>query len=64
MKDENILLKTSAEVNRIRRSCNLVEGILEKLETFIVPGISTLEIEEVCKSTIKSAMANSSALHF
>ncbi len=64
MRDDTILLKTSVEVNRIRRSCSLVERILDALETVIAPGISTLEIEEICKSALKSAMANSSALNF
>ncbi len=64
MKDLNIILKTSAEVSRIRRSCRLIEGILKKLDAFITPGITTQDIEVFCNKQIESGLANSSALDF
>lgn len=64
MRADNVKLKTSAEVNRIRRSCKLVEEILKKLDYFIMPGISTKEIENFCNFNIQSTLASSSALDY
>ncbi len=63
MRNGSIRLKTSAEVNRIRRSCRLIESILEDLESMIVPGITTDEIARFCNSKIDSGYARSSVMN-
>ena len=64
MMNNNVQLKTSVEVSRIRRSCRLVEEILKKLDNFIIPGTSTQEIERFCNLNIKKAMADSSTFNY
>ncbi|MBI9104086.1 MAG: type I methionyl aminopeptidase [Spirochaetales bacterium] len=48
----DIPLKTSIEVNYIRKSCRLIENTLKGLSDFIRPGISTLDINNFCSKMI------------
>lgn len=64
IKNDNILLKTSLEVARIRNSCKIIESIFKELDTFIVSGISTLEISNFCTKSMNRKQANSSALGY
>ena len=64
MKNDNPKLKTSIEVARIRKSCKIIESIFRELETYIVSGISTLEISKFCTKSVNKKQANSSALGY
>lgn len=64
MKNDDVKLKTSLEVARIRASCKIIESIFKELEKFIVSGISTLEISEFCNRSMNKKQANSSALGY
>lgn len=61
MKEENISLKTSLEVNRMRRPGKLIASILSNLKNIITVGITTRDIEEYCKAMIVKGFARSSA---
>ncbi len=64
MHDLNVLLKTSLEVNRMRRPARLVESILSFLENIIKPGITTGDIADFCSERITQGWALSSAKGF
>ena len=64
MRNEDVRLKTSLEVARIRRSCNIIELIFDELESFINPGVSTDEITDFCKASMDRKFAKSSALGY
>ncbi len=61
MKEQNIPLKTSLEVNRMRRPGKLIAAILSRLKNRITEGITTREIEEYCQAMIARGFARSSA---
>ena len=58
MKNSDVKLKTSPEVARIRKSCNLIEKIFLNLESFVVSGISTQDISDYCSEMIIKNNAN------
>jgi len=60
MKEQNIPLKTSLEVNRMRRPGKLLAAILSHLQNRITVGITTREIEEYCHAMIVKGFASSS----
>ncbi len=64
MRNEDVRFKTSLEVARIRRSCNIIELIFDELESFINPGVSTDEITDFCKASMDRKFAKSSALGY
>ena len=64
MKDMDVKLKTSPEVARIRKSCNLIEKIFLNLESFVVSGISTQDISDYCSEMIIRNNANLSLRGF
>ncbi len=61
MRDQNIQLKTSLEVSRMRRPAHLVESILSTLENVIEPGVTTEAIAAFCSGKITEGCALSSA---
>ncbi|QJC30625.1 type I methionyl aminopeptidase [Enterobacteriaceae endosymbiont of Neohaemonia nigricornis] len=48
----NILIKNSKEIKKIRKSCQLAAEVLEMIDLYIVPGISTEEINNICHNYI------------
>jgi methionyl aminopeptidase len=64
MKNEDVHLKTSLEVSRIRVSCGIIESIFKELKHKIIPGISTYEISEFCIISMDKKQAKSSSLGF
>ncbi|MCD6123302.1 MAG: type I methionyl aminopeptidase [Spirochaetales bacterium] len=50
--DNNITLKTSIDIARIRRSCRIVEKTLRFLKDYIQPGISTLDLNSIAEKYI------------
>ncbi len=55
-------LKTSLDVAGIRRACRLAERTLRRLQPFLVPGVSTLELDRRAGSCLQDAGARA-ALH-
>ncbi|MDD3600061.1 MAG: M24 family metallopeptidase, partial [Firmicutes bacterium] len=49
-----IILKTSAEIEQMRRAGSLVGQVLEKLRGHVVPGASTRELDAVAEGMIRS----------
>ncbi|QJC31670.1 type I methionyl aminopeptidase [Enterobacteriaceae endosymbiont of Donacia tomentosa] len=47
-----ILIKKSKEIKKIHKSCQLAAEVLEMIESFIKPGISTEEINNICHNYI------------
>ncbi len=64
MENDNVILKTSPEVARISKSCKIIESIFKDLGNFIVPGISTKEIEKFCIKSMSKKQAKSSAFGY
>jgi methionyl aminopeptidase len=53
-KTNNIELKTSAEIDKMRVACRVVAEVLEQLEYIIKPGISTKHIDKFADGYIRS----------
>ncbi len=51
---ENIVLKTSLEVFQIRKAAEVCEKLLKSLEKNIKPGISTKELDTICRDRLKN----------
>lgn len=64
MRNEDVRLKTSLEVARIRRSCKIIESIFDDLGNVIKSGISTSEIADFCKTSMEIKLAKTSALGY
>ena len=64
MRNEDVRLKTSLEVARIRRSCKIIESIFDDIGNVIRPGISTNEIADFCKTSMEKKLAKTSALGY
>jgi len=64
MRNEDVRLKTSLEVARIRKSCKIIELIFVELESYIVPGLKTKDIEKFCIQSMNRNHASSSALGY
>ena len=61
MREQNIHLKTSLEVERMRRPARLVESILSSLEDLMEEGVTTGDIAAFCSKRIEAGWAASSA---
>ena len=55
-------LKTSLDVEGIRRACRLAELTLRRLRGFLAPGVSTLELDRRAQACLRAAGARA-ALH-
>ncbi len=54
MRIEEVILKTPAEIEKLRRSNRIVAEVLEVLKERVSPGVSTMELERICEEeTIK-----------
>ncbi|PLX67604.1 MAG: type I methionyl aminopeptidase [Denitrovibrio sp.] len=49
-----VVLKTKAEIDKMRIACSIVREVLEKLEDFVKPGITTLDVDKFAESIINS----------
>jgi len=49
-----VVLKSKAEIDKMRTACAIVREVLEKLEGFIKPGITTLDVDKFAESIINS----------
>jgi len=52
--EKEIPLKTSLEVSRIRKSCQLIEALFIELKSLVRPGMTTTEVAEVCEDLLRS----------
>ncbi|MGH2574639.1 MAG: type I methionyl aminopeptidase [Ignavibacteria bacterium] len=51
------MVKTLEEITYIRESCRIVAGVLNYIETYLKPGVATLEIDELIEDYIISKNA-------
>lgn len=49
-----VVLKSKNEIDRMREPCGIVREVLEKLEDFIKPGMTTLDVDKFAESIINS----------
>ncbi len=61
MRNEDVRLKTSPEVARIRKSCRVIESIFADLRSHIVSGITTESISQISEDLMDKNLANPSA---
>ena len=59
-----IILKTDAEIDIMKRAGHLAWELLEMLEGVIKPGISTLEINDLCEDLTKRRGGRSAPLNY
>ena len=48
----NILIKTNKEISYMREAGNIIAEIMNKLEKAVEPGISTIELDNICKLSL------------
>ena len=58
----NILIKTDKEISYMREAGNIIAEIMNKMENAIEPGISTIELDNICKKEIKKNNVKSAFL--
>ena len=58
----NILIKTNKEISYMREAGNIIAEIMNKLEKAVEPGISTIELDNICKKEIKNNNVKSAFL--
>jgi methionyl aminopeptidase len=59
-----IFLKTDSEIDRMKASCKLAAEVLLMIEKHVKPGISTLELNDICHDFIVSAGAVPAPLNY
>lgn len=59
-----IVLKSKQEIDVLRRSCKLAAQTLVMIEKFVKPGITTLELNDICHDFILSAGAIPAPLNY
>ena len=47
-----ILIKTSQEIEKIKRACNIVAEVFKEIEKEIVPGIKTADIDKIAEDLL------------
>ena len=52
-----IILKSSQEIEKIRKACIVVAEVLERIRDLVRPGVSTLALDEAAERWIRSAGA-------
>ena len=53
--EKEIPLKTTLEVARQKKACRIAGTALERVSTFLRPGITTKEIDEMCRAFIEAS---------
>lgn len=59
-----ISIKSKKEINHIKKACHIAASTLVEVESIIIPGISTEEIDRFCADFISGNRAFSSALNY
>ena len=59
-----ISIKSKREIERMRETCNLARSVLEYIEPHVKPGVSTLELNEMCYEYITEHGAYPSPLNY
>lgn len=59
-----IYLKTEEEIDKIKKSCIFAVSVLKMIEPYIKPGISTLELNNICHEYIVSNNAIPAPLNY
>lgn len=59
-----IFLKSEQEIEKIRKSNQVVAAVLREMETFIRPGVTTLDIDRKAEEIIRAAGAVPSFLGY
>lgn len=49
-----VVIKSKSELDKMRIACGIVREVLEKLEDFIKPGMTTLDVDKFAESIINS----------
>lgn len=49
-----IFIKSEDEIKKIRAACRIAAEVLEELKKMVKPGISTLELDEICEGSIRA----------
>ncbi len=57
MRIEEVILKTQAEIEKLRRSNQIVAEVLEVLKDRVSPGASTMELERICEEETRKRRA-------
>ncbi|KAA0258452.1 type I methionyl aminopeptidase [Deferribacter autotrophicus] len=52
-----VILKSKAEIEKIRKACIIVKEVLEKLESIVKPGIKTKDIDKFAEDIINKRSA-------
>ena len=58
----NILIKTDKEISYMREAGNIIADIMDKMGKAIEPGITTIELDNICKKEIKKNNVKSAFL--
>ena len=58
----NILIKSEKEISYMREAGNIIAEIMNKMEKAVVPGITTIELDNICKKEIKKNNVKSAFL--
>lgn len=59
-----IILKSDKDIDTMSRSCRLAAQVLDMIERYIEPGISTLELNDICHDFIVSKKAVPAPLNY
>lgn len=59
-----IVLKSEREIETLKRSCKLAAETLAMIEKFVKPGVTTLELNDICHDFIVSAGAIPAPLNY
>ncbi len=62
--ETDVVFKTDAQIEGIRRACQLAAQVLDAIEGRIRPGVSTGAIDDWCAEEIAAAGATSAALNY
>ena len=60
----SVSIKSASEIEKMRESCKLLEGVFRHLATLIEPGISTLEIDREGEKEIRACGGIPNFLHY
>lgn len=63
-REEDIILKTAEEAGGVRRACALAAAALDHIAPHVQPGVSTAQLDEVCRAFIAARGARSAALNY
>lgn len=59
-----IILKSDAEIEAIEKSCRIAAATLKMIEPYVKPGVTTLELNDICHEYIAAQGAISAPLNY